>query len=302
MSDPQTDVSIVIPCFNDGPLLLEALNSVLLQSFKKWEVVVVNDASTDPITIDILKGINHPQVSVHHHSNNRGLAAARNTGIRLTSTPIIFPLDADDQLSPDALEVTVRAFKESPDVDLFYAFYERFGHENQGIQFPALEDNTIVYKHYPLATSPFRRTIWERVGGFCEDPILRLGMEDVDFHYSLLEANAVFRLLPFTIYRYRTTPRSLSDRMQENNYTIRLFIANRHKQLLNSRLRQYFLQMGAIRSFRFSVARHNSKGAVLMAVRIWQHCLWPPRFWWRAIWNITNAIVHRKRIALDYQQ
>jgi len=93
--EPSTAVAVVIPCFNDGRYLQEALNSLYAQSCGDWEAVVVDDGSTDPRTLNVLDAINHPRVLVHRHEKNRGLAAARNTGVKLTKAPIVFPLDAD---------------------------------------------------------------------------------------------------------------------------------------------------------------------------------------------------------------
>ncbi len=269
---------------------MKALESLCGQSICRWECMVVDDASTDQVTLDVLKSIADPRVRVVHHAVNRGLAASRNTGIGNSSAPVIFPLDCDDELPADAVVNVISAFAARPDVDLFYPDYERFGEENEVVVTPEMDFPRMVQRHFPLATSPFRRVAWEKVGGLCEDEIIRLGMEDVEFHYALLESGAAFAHLPKVIYRYRTTPHSLSDRMQLHNYRIRRFIADRHRSLLQGYLRQEFLQMGAIRSYRVSLASGNKQSMISNLVNIIRHSLWSPRMWWRAAWNIYQPL------------
>jgi glycosyltransferase involved in cell wall biosynthesis len=93
-------ISVVIPCFNDGAFLMEALESALAQTLPPLEILVINDGSTDPNTIRLLKSIDVPSVSVINQ-DNRGLGGARNTGIRNSTGRYIYFLDADNVLRPD---------------------------------------------------------------------------------------------------------------------------------------------------------------------------------------------------------
>jgi GT2 family glycosyltransferase len=201
-------------------------------------------------------------------------------------------LDADDQFIPESLEIALQWFEKYPDVDVFYPDVIHFGaeeriRENSEFDFP----NLIRQQHYIQAQSPFRRSIFEKIGGYCEDDTLRLGMEDVDFWYGMLEIGACFRRLPVPIYKYRMhTGGSLSQKMQRHNYDIRYFIANRHRKLLQGRLRQEYLQMGAIRAYRTAVMNHDWKSALINGFHIYQHSLLPPKMWWRAAWNIADAL------------
>lgn len=294
MSDRSSCViAVIIPCYNDDVFLEEALDSLYRQTLQEWECVVVDDASTNQETRKCLDAINDPRITVVRHECNKGQAAARNTGIRLTSAPLIFLLDSDDQLMPNALELTVKAFGERPDVDLFYPDYDRFGAVNDVFVPPAMDFYHLIKCYFVLCSSPFRRSAWEKISGFCEDDVLRIGMEDVDFHFSLLESGATFAHLPNVIYRYRSTPESSSDRMQIHNYRIRRFIADRHQKLLKGSFRQDFLLMGAIRSYRSLIESSGKRVVMGSAMNIVRHCLWPPRMWWTAAWNIVNPLLHR---------
>src|SRR5512145_3157884 len=100
-----TGIAVVIPCYDLGAFLEEALDSVLGQSRPAAEIVVVDDGSTDPATRQVLATVQEPRTRVVRTAN-RGAGAARNHGIRLTSAPYIVTLDADDMLAPDYLEAT----------------------------------------------------------------------------------------------------------------------------------------------------------------------------------------------------
>ncbi|MCP4109630.1 MAG: hypothetical protein GY749_29605, partial [Desulfobacteraceae bacterium] len=173
---------------------------------------------------------------------------------------------------------------------VFYPDVIHFGTEDRIRQNPEFDLSALIKRHFIQAQSPFRRSVFEKTGGYCEHDTLRLGMEDVDFWYGMLETGACFHRLSHPVYRYRIHPGSLSQRMQHHNYEIRCFIADRHRKLLYGRLRQEFLQAGAIRSYRTAVICRDWRNALSSSFHIYRHCLWPPKMWWRASWNIADAL------------
>ena len=92
-------VSVVVPCYNLGPYLAEAVDSALGQTFTDLEIVVVDDGSTDPETRAILDTFSRPKTRVLR-SENRGLPGAKNFGIGHTTGELLCMLDADDVLEP----------------------------------------------------------------------------------------------------------------------------------------------------------------------------------------------------------
>src|SRR6059058_1411657 len=87
-------IAVIVPCFNDGELVAEAVSSVIER--EPVELVVVDDASSDAGTADVLDRLRREGVPVVRHARNLGLPAARMTGLRASSAPFVFPLDADD--------------------------------------------------------------------------------------------------------------------------------------------------------------------------------------------------------------
>ena len=113
-------VSVVVPTFNRPPMLRRAISSLLAQTWKEFEIIVVDDASPEPMqgVIDSLQAVD---ISLLIHKQRRGAAAARNTGIRAAKGEFIAFLDDDDQWLPTKLEVQINKFKDAaPETGLVY--------------------------------------------------------------------------------------------------------------------------------------------------------------------------------------
>ena len=105
-------VSVIIPTYNRAHLIGRAIRSVLDQTYQDWELIVVDDASTDDIP-GIVKGFTDGRVKYIRHDENKGAAAARNTGIQAARGAYIAFLDSDDEWLPEKLERQVQAFESS---------------------------------------------------------------------------------------------------------------------------------------------------------------------------------------------
>lgn len=176
-----SDVTIVIPCFNHGRYLGEAVASARGQVGGEPRVVVVDDGSTDPDTVaavDALRG----QVEVLRQ-DNAGLAAARNAGAALTDTPFLLMLDSDDKLTPGALDALKAALRPKPELGFTYGRTRFFGDLTGELTLPPYSPYRLLYRSLVGATSLLRREAFEDVGGF--DPGVG-EYEDWDFYLGLL--------------------------------------------------------------------------------------------------------------------
>ncbi len=117
-------VSVIIPTYNRSNLLDRAIRSVLAQSFTDFELIVVDDASTDD-TQSLVGAVNYSRIKIIRHERNKGAPAARNTGIKVSQGEYIGFLDDDDEWLPKKLEKQLEAFQSSfDDVSLVYTgFY-----------------------------------------------------------------------------------------------------------------------------------------------------------------------------------
>lgn len=106
-------VSVVIPAYNRAHLLGRAINSVMSQTLDDWELLVVDDGSTDN-TEEVVSAFQDPRVKYLRHVSNRGATAARNTGIKAAVGEFVGFLDSDDEWLPQKLEAQVAIFQENP--------------------------------------------------------------------------------------------------------------------------------------------------------------------------------------------
>ncbi|MFA6091733.1 MAG: glycosyltransferase [Elusimicrobiota bacterium] len=202
---PSSKVSVIIPCYNHGAFVGEAVDSVLAQTFQDFEIVIVDDGSTDKDTLDILKGFDKPKTQVVH-AEHQGLAEARNVGIRNSSGTYILPLDADDKISPEYLAEAVRVLDGDDEVKIVYCNAERFGAQTGPWEHPCFSLQRILANNLIFCTAFFRRKDYDKTRGYDKD--LRL-LEDWDFWLSLLETGGTVHKLPGTHFFYRSRPDSM---------------------------------------------------------------------------------------------
>jgi glycosyltransferase involved in cell wall biosynthesis len=115
--DDDATVAVIVPTFNQARFLADAINSVLEQTRPATEIIVVDDGSCDNPAEVVAK---FPKVQLLRHGNNRGVAAARNTGLRSCKTSHVVFLDADDRLLPTALETGLICIAARPDCAFVY--------------------------------------------------------------------------------------------------------------------------------------------------------------------------------------
>jgi glycosyltransferase involved in cell wall biosynthesis len=111
---PTARVAVIIPVYNREESVLRAVDSVIQQSFADFELLVVDDGSTDRTVAAIVAGCRDPRLRVLRHSTNQGAAAARNTAIRATQAEFVAFLDSDDEWVADKLERQIDCLKTAP--------------------------------------------------------------------------------------------------------------------------------------------------------------------------------------------
>ncbi len=122
--------SVIVATYNRAKLIRRALDSLLMQTEKDWELVLVDDGSEDS-TADILKNYidKFPQMHFHRHQKNRGVVAAKNTGIAMARGRYITFLDSDDAYKADHLLLRKKILQKDPSIDLLHGGFEIIGDE-----------------------------------------------------------------------------------------------------------------------------------------------------------------------------
>lgn len=232
-------VSVIVPVYNSERYLERTLESMLAQTYRHFEAIVVDDGSTDG-SAAIMRRFAERDGRVHCVSQrNAGMVGARNNGMRMARGRYYALLDSDDLWMPDHLERAVAALEADPSLVLVHAGV-RFVDE-QGDAFASFIDNRawdawvsdpfaailLRYEHVACQTTVFRRDVIDRAGGF-DDRFNKLGCEDRDLWLRLARLGGV-RYLPYHGADYRVHAGGMS-RNAERMLKARLILAEKMRQ------------------------------------------------------------------------
>jgi glycosyltransferase involved in cell wall biosynthesis len=188
-------VSVVIPAYNQANYLGEAIQSVLDQTYDRFEIVVVDDDSPDQ-TREVVTVFDDPRIRYIKHEKNRGLPATRNTGIRATSGEIIALLDADDFFHPEKLQAHVAFLDALPEIGVTYNARFDLNHSAKTIRGlwrpPLFADLADFVLGFPFSPSDMvLRREWVFQAGLFDETLVN-GGEDSDFPCRLALAGCKF--------------------------------------------------------------------------------------------------------------
>ena len=168
----QPTISVIIPAYNYAQYLPIAIRSVLAQTFQDFEIIIVDDGSTDD-THSVVSEFVDPRID-YIYQENQGLAAARNTGIRSSHGLYIALLDADDAFYPAKLELQLRELSENPDISIIFTGWDFVLQSGKLIRHARpWEDNLnldleslLTNPQFSSSTALIRRDVFDRVGYF----------------------------------------------------------------------------------------------------------------------------------------
>ncbi len=200
-------VSVIIPCFNQAHFIDDAIQSVLAQTHQDFEIVVVNDGSTNPETDEILTAYDRPRIRVVT-TVNQGVAIARNTGISYATGAYILPLDADDKISPLYMEKAVAMLESNPQVGIVYCQAEFFGEKDGRWELPEYSFPEILLGNVIFCSGFYRRSDWEQIKGYNQN--MKYGLADFDFWLSLIELGREVYCIQEPLFMYRQRSGSMN--------------------------------------------------------------------------------------------
>ena len=179
------EVSVIIPVYNHATLLGQALESVFAQTYRNYEVIVVDDGSTDDIA-SVLQPLIDQDLIRYIHQQKQGVSSARNRGIVESSGRYIAFLDSDDLFEPEKLDIQVRYLQDHPEIGLVHSGFTKFDDDGNDLGYrDASLFSGMVYPHMLLYWTTLMavdavlvpRTVFDSVGLF--DTSLSMG-EDLD--------------------------------------------------------------------------------------------------------------------------
>ena len=176
-------IAVIIPCFNDGPLLAETIASI--DEREPLDLVVVDDGSTDSKTVDTVDRLEADGVRVVRHEVNRGLVYARATGLDVTTAPFVFPLDSDDLAVPGAFGRMADRLDGVPEAVVCYGDYEEFGtHELIRAVPSTIDPYRVAYANEYPVSALFRRSVFDEASAW---KLPQRGYEDWSLWMAIAE-------------------------------------------------------------------------------------------------------------------
>lgn len=220
-------LSVVIPCYNYGRFIPQALQSLRSQTFSDFEIIVVDDGSDEELTLNVLDELRKTGVKVLRQQK-LNVAAAVKLGVRATRGRYICRLDADDTIESTYFEKTLCLLESNPGLTFAYSLGRTFGEKNQTwLTEPFSLRLLLEYNHIP-AVAVLRKFSWNKVGGY--DPAM-YGFEDWEFWINLGKAGFRGRLIPERLLNYRRHGMTLNPRSDRHPRGLLQRIRANHAEL-----------------------------------------------------------------------
>ncbi len=194
-------VSVIIPTFNHGLFVEEAIRSVENLTDDRIEIIVVDDGSTDETSKAISKKLQDQGYNIFIREN-QGVAASRNFGIRQAKGKYIIPLDADNRILPPYLSNGIEILESNPEIAVVFGDAKIFGEKGGTWVNHPLQLDEIIFENYIDNCTIYRKEAWETVGGYDENAPFHT-REDWFFWLALLGKGWKFKYLNVFCFEYR---------------------------------------------------------------------------------------------------
>lgn len=202
------EISVVIPCYNAGKYLNQAISSVQRQTFSNWEIIIVDDGSNDLFTLNYLNELSKKRdtkISIFYQKNH-GTAHARNTAIGYAKGTYILPLDADDIIEPTYMEKAINVFERHKNIGIVYCRAKKFGIECGEWKLPDFSEKIMTIQNVIFCSAFFYKSDWQKVGGY---PLYaKHGLEDYAFWLRILNLGRDVYRINEILFSYRILPKS----------------------------------------------------------------------------------------------
>lgn len=232
-------ISIIVPCYNQSQYLDECLQSVLHQTFTDWECIIVNDGSPDNTEEVAAKWVEKDARFHYYKKENGGVASARNFGIERAKGEWILPLDGDDKIGNQYLELALKKCNEG--YDLVYCHANYFGARNEEFTLPNYSYEVLLKHNIIFCSAIFNKN---KIGDLKYDEKLVHGLEDWDFWIGYLSQNNIqVYKLEETLFYYRIKEISRNEIINSNSQKMddtKMYILQKHRSIFYKEFGDYF--------------------------------------------------------------
>lgn len=221
-------VSVIITCYNLGIYLIEAIESVKKYlSADDYEIILINDGSTDAETIQIVDSIKNDFKNIIVVDQlNTGLGKARNNGIKIAKGKYIIPLDADNKIRPEFIKQTIQVLDSNEDIAVIYGDAKMFENKNHLWKGKPFDISEMILNNYIDACAGFRKSVWEDLKGYDEKmPVM--GFEDWDLWLRMAVRGYQFKYVNDIFFDYRVRDNSMLTEAWHKRQIILEYIFNK---------------------------------------------------------------------------
>lgn len=249
-----TDIEAVITSFNQGSMIIEAVESLFTQTLLPQKIIIVDDGSTDKFSIRVLKDIEKmsdlPVPVMIYYQENGGVSSARNAGIKKAQAPMVLVLDGDDKLEPEYTACVSQLLRDNPSMVAASSWMHTFGVLDSVVCPSGGKISAFLSKNCCPATHILRRDAFEQCGGY--DESMRSGFEDWDFFLSMLETNVDSRIgiVEKPLLWYRTAPASSNIKSMDKRLELMRFMIEKHVESYHDHIVDALLGIESISNFR----------------------------------------------------
>ena len=234
-------VSFIIPYFNSGETIQETINSILNQSYKNFDIWIVNDGSTDPFSIQKLKDFEENDKIYIIHQENAGPSVARNLAIQQCKAEFIVPLDADDLIESRSINDSINIFN-NPQIGVVYGDIQYFGEERtHKIQSDFILERQLIMNQIAV-TALIRKAVYNQVG-YYDEFLSKPGLEDWEFWLRVGQSSWKFVKLNTIFFKARLINSSRTYQVANKNIDIiKDYVYKKHAILIMKTFHDLYYQ------------------------------------------------------------
>lgn len=257
-------VSVLMPAYRQAEYIAEALDSLIAQSYRNWEVAVVDDGSPDDVASVVAPYAEKDPRIRFYHTENHGVSAARNYAASVTDGELIIPLDADDRFHPDYVARCVECFLADPQLSVCYCRWRFFGRTKYtpGLEYSGYD--SLLIDNSIFCSAMYRRSDFERIGGY--DVAIPFGFEDWEFWIRMLASGGKVAQIPEELFYYRIKKKSRSTELEDRKRECLRYIYAKHKALYDLHFPDFLSDMQELSRYRRRLAK-------------WPRRSFPSRLW-----------------------
>ena len=239
-----TKVTVLMPTYNVAPYVKEAVESVLRQSYSDFELLVIDDCSTDG-TLDVVRGISDSRIHIVQNERNLGLADNLNRGLSLIKTELVSRMDGDDIAEPHWLQSEVAVLESHPEIGICGGGFERFGAVSTVVRLPEHPQEILANMLFEcsIIVPTFRMSLYRDKGlRYRSDAF---PAEDYRFWADCLRVTKAYNVQD-TLFHYRMHPKqictSLSEKQKGKVEEVRRYMLELLGSNMTENEKDYFLK------------------------------------------------------------